>query len=96
MNYWIWVVMLAIQQFSFTVVSRARNSNSVIYGGIASAFSNGIWFAQTIYMTGNFMEIIKNSDFNEALFMGFVYVSVNTVMSVVAQKVCMRWFERGK
>jgi hypothetical protein len=32
-----------LQNASFTLVSRARNSNSIKYNAIASVFSNGIW-----------------------------------------------------
>lgn len=31
------------QNASFTLVSRARNSNSILFHGLASVASNGIW-----------------------------------------------------
>lgn len=32
-----------VQNASFTLVSRARNSDSLMYHGIASVFSNALW-----------------------------------------------------
>ncbi len=36
-------VLVIIQNASFTLVSRARNSKSLLYHGIAATLSNGIW-----------------------------------------------------
>lgn len=96
MNYWQWCFILAVQQFSFVVVSRARNSNNLWYGGIASVFSNGIWFLQYLFLTDGVMKVLKDSDWTEATKMGILYVLVNAVFAVLAQKVCMKWFERVK
>jgi hypothetical protein len=35
--------LVVLQNASFTLVSRARNSNSLVYHTIASILSNGIW-----------------------------------------------------
>lgn len=37
------LLLTLVQNASFTVVSRARNSGSIAYHAIASVFSNGIW-----------------------------------------------------
>lgn len=40
----LFMMMLSfIQNASFTVVSRARNSDSILYHGIASIFSSALW-----------------------------------------------------
>lgn len=44
MQWLIWAAMLLAQNAAFTMVSRARNSSSIIYHGAASIFSNGIYF----------------------------------------------------
>lgn len=45
MTSWIvWAFVLLLQNASFTMVSRARNSKSLWYNGVASVFSNGVWF----------------------------------------------------
>jgi hypothetical protein len=40
----VWAVILLLQNFSFTFVSRARNSGSLRRHMIASLLSNGVWF----------------------------------------------------
>lgn len=42
------------QNFSFMLVSRARNRNKVSYHALASIFSNGVWFLtfRELYVTG--------------------------------------------
>lgn len=35
--------LVILQNASFTLVSRARNSNSILYHTIASVLSNGVW-----------------------------------------------------
>lgn len=35
--------LVILQNASFTLVSRARNSKSILYHGIASVLSNGVW-----------------------------------------------------
>ena len=35
--------LVILQNASFTLVSRARNSNSILYHTVASVLSNGIW-----------------------------------------------------
>lgn len=42
------------QNFSFMLVSRARNRNNILYHALASVFSNGVWFLtfRELYVTG--------------------------------------------
>mgnify|MGYP001600107197 CR=1 FL=1 len=57
-----WAVILIIQNFSFTYVSRARNSGSLGRHLRAAIVSNGVWFVGAAivfsklydYMTGKF------------------------------------------
>lgn len=43
-----------LQNASFTLVSRARNSNSLSYHAIASVLSNGIWLLVIRHVVNNF------------------------------------------
>lgn len=45
MTWILWGVLLIIQNMSFTLVSRARNSGSIKFHAVASVGSNGVWFA---------------------------------------------------
>ena len=44
MNYLILFLVTILQNSSFTLVSRARNSSSILFHALASVLSNGIWF----------------------------------------------------
>ena len=48
----IWAVILFFQNISFTYVSRARSSGSLLRHFKASIFSNGIWIFSQIIMLG--------------------------------------------
>lgn len=43
MNVLIMFLLTILQNASFTLVSRARNSDSILFHAIAAIFSNGIW-----------------------------------------------------
>lgn len=47
--YVLWAILLVLQNAAFTWVSRARNSGSDLYHGIAAVFSNGIWLVATFF-----------------------------------------------
>jgi hypothetical protein len=53
----IWGILLILQNASHTATSRSRNSKNLWYTGIASVFSNGIWFASQFYIVNKLMEV---------------------------------------
>ena len=86
-----WAVLLLFQNASFTWVSRARNSGSVMYNGIASIFSNGIW------MGGQAAIIVNIVQSNASLWVMIpFYAAICTIGSVVSQWVLMKYVEKGK
>jgi hypothetical protein len=48
------LLLVILQNASFTLVSRARNSQSILYHGTASILSNGIWLLVIRKITQNF------------------------------------------
>lgn len=44
MSWILWAILLLLQNASFTMVSRARNSKSLTYHALAAVGSNGVWF----------------------------------------------------
>ncbi len=48
------LLLVIVQNASFTLVSRARNSNSIVFHGIASVLSNGIWLLVIKKVTQSF------------------------------------------
>lgn len=93
MNYWILIPVLVAQQFSYVLVSRARNSSSIWYGTIGSMVANCTYFIGQILMVDQFMRIIREADLNHAAALGLVYVTTMTITASISQWACMRWFE---
>lgn len=74
-----------IQNASFTLVSRARNSGSLKYNAMASVLSNGMFFF-----------IFKTLQMSSGWGTGFAYVGGATVGSVLMQWVAIRYLEKKK
>lgn len=91
MGYILLFFVTILQNASFTLVSRARNTKSVLFTGIASVFSNGIWFVVIRQVTA--------PDPNTWL-LGTVYVAGTVTGSVIMHHLSMKyiekWFETKK
>lgn len=92
----VWAVVLIAQNFSFTAVSRARNSGSLrrhIYAGLAS---NATWFVSQIIAVGAFMNIITGKSGPVAAIAAGVFYTVFTMLgSVLAHSHALKT-EKGK
>lgn len=73
-----------LQNASFTLVSRARNSNSLSYHAIASVLSNGIWLLVI-------RNVVNNFDNWELM---VTYVVGSVAGSVIMHFVAMNYFEK--
>lgn len=98
MIYVLWAFLLLIQNASFTMVSRARNSGSDLYHGIAAVFSNGIWFV-TFAFTFSFLDRIwdeiRAGSWTFAVTIGIMYVVFTMTGSVLSAKFLRRFVEKG-
>lgn len=75
-----------LQNASFTLVSRARNSNSILYHTIASVLSNGIWLLVI-------RNVVTNFD-NTTLMITYLIGSV--IGSTSMHYIAMKYFEKPK
>lgn len=97
---WIaWAVVLLIQNMSFTAVSRARNSGSLLYHGIASFFSNGVWFVQMFWVF-SIMDVVKETWQQEGglafgAFAALFYTLFTMIGSLTTHWFLRRHVERG-
>jgi len=82
----IMIGLTILQNASFTLVSRARNSNSLTYNALASILSNGIWILVIRHVVNNFD--------NWQLMTAYVIGSVTG--SVLMQHVAMKYLEKKK
>jgi hypothetical protein len=85
MSYLLLFLVTILQNASFTLVSRARNSNSLVFHAIASVFSNGIWFIVVRQVT--------KEDPNTWL-LGIVYVAGTVTGSVLMHYLSMNFIEK--
>lgn len=76
--------MTILQNASFTLVSRARNSNSIIFHGLAAIASNGIWFIVVNKVTAK--------DAN-TLALGIVYTIAAVIGSILMHYISMKHLE---
>ena len=75
-----------LQNASFTLVSRARNSNSITYHTIASVLSNGIWLLVIRNVVTNFGNIT----------LMITYLLGSVIGSVSMHYIAMKYFEKPK
>ena len=91
---WIaWAGMLVAQNAAFTLVSRARNSKSLLYHALASLPSNGVWFASQFILFNEMIEVIKNADWTKAVVLGLWYTTFTMLGSIGMHWIALRKIE---
>lgn len=83
MQYFIMFLMTILQNASFTLVSRARNSDSIMFHALAAICSNGIWVLVI-------RKLVINLD-NWGMI--GTYVIGTVIGSIVMHYVSMKWIE---
>lgn len=76
--------LVVLQNASFTLVSRARNSQSILYHTIASILSNGIWLLVI-------RQVVLNLD---RLDLMLTYLIASVIGSIGMHYLAMRYFEK--
>lgn len=95
-NYTIWGFILLLQNFSFTMVSRARNSASLARHIYASLLSNGVWMTSMMFMVGPMLDNLRGTNGILVQVMTGAFYTVLTVTgSVLAHKYALMT-ENGK
>lgn len=94
---WIaWAALLIIQNASFTLVSRARNSGSYTFHAAAAVGSNGIWFASQFILIGSIVELAKSGTVWQAIGTGLFYTTFTIIGSVGMHYISVTYIEKGK
>ncbi len=78
--------LVILQNASFTLVSRARNSNSLMYHGIASIMSNGVWLLVI-------RNVVQNFDKTHLM---ITYLVGSVIGSLGMHYIAMKYFEKPK
>lgn len=95
MRWMFWGFLLVAQNFSFTMVSRARNSGSLWYHAVASLFSNGIWIASQFILIDAFVEM-RGAPLPQMAGLAAFYTVATLTGSLASHYFLMRWVEKGK
>jgi hypothetical protein len=78
--------LVVLQNASFTLVSRARNSQSILYHTLASVASNGIWLLVIRQVVINLNNVI----------LMVTYLVAAVIGSISMHYVAMKYFEKPK
>lgn len=78
--------LVILQNASFTLVSRARNSSSILYHTIASVLSNGIWLLVI-------RQVVLNMD---SWILMVTYLVGAVIGSISMHYIAMKYFEKPK
>lgn len=95
MQWVLWGFLLILQNAAFTLVSRARNSGSLLYHSIAALFSNGVWFLSQLILVDKMVSILKSGDWKLALVTGLFYTACTISGSVGMHYLAMHKIEQG-
>lgn len=79
-------LLTILQNASFTLTSRARNSGSLWYNGLASIASNGIWLLVI-------KKVVTNLDSTVLM---LTYLAGSVIGSLTMHYVAMRFIEKTK
>lgn len=89
--WFLWALVLVAQNWSFTFVSRARNSASLKRHMIAGLCSNGIWFASQIIIVNKIVDMMKgNYGAWAAIGTGLFYTACTMLGSLTSHWFCMK------
>ena len=85
-QYLIMFGLVVLQNASFTLVSRARNSSSIAYHAMAATLSNGIWLLVI-------RKVVMNLDDWKLM---LTYLIASVLGSILMHKIAMKYFEKKK
>lgn len=92
MRWFLWAVSMVVTQFFGTITSRARNTPSVSYHGVAAFFNHGSWFVCQVYLVDVAVRTFHNTgEFVNAL---SFYTLISTGASIAAHIFSMKVLER--
>jgi hypothetical protein len=91
-----WAALLVVQNATFTLVSRARNSKSIAYHALAAVGSNGVWFVSQFLLFGYMLNVLKDGTWVDALPIGLWYTLWTIVGSVGMHWIALHKIEKGR
>lgn len=95
MTWLIWAILLLAQNAAFTANSRARNSGSILYSGVASIFSNGIWMLNQVVVVDLLVKALASRDWSLIAGTALFYTAFTTIGTIGMHWLLMKKIERG-
>jgi len=88
---WVWwAFILLLQNASFTMVSRARNSKSLLYHAYAAIGSNGVWFIGLAFAVNKLNEALATGHWWAIAYTALFYTTFTVLGSVGMHHILMK------
>lgn len=94
MDYILWGLLLICQNFAFVLVSRARQTKSLVFHGLASVPSNGIWFISQFILVDKITKTLHTADWGHGIAIGLFYMTFTLTGSLLSHHMSMKYFEK--
>lgn len=96
MTWVVWAILLILQNASFTLVSRARNSSSLGYHAWASVLSNGVWFLSQLILFDSMLHVLKTGSLVEGMKVAVFYTACTMAGSLGMHWLALRKIEKDR
>lgn len=96
MTWVLWGLLLLAQNASFTLVSRARNSDSIWYHTWASVLSNGVWFVSQLFLLDNMLHVLKSGSWKDGAIVAAFYTVCTMAGSIGMHYIALHRIEKVK
>lgn len=90
-----WALLLAVTNGSGTLASRARNTPSYTYHGLAALFSHSCFFVAQVIGLDILVEVLQTRNWWLATRAFAVYALASTVGSITMHWLAMNYLEKG-
>jgi len=95
MKWILWGLLLAATNGASTLTSRARNTPSYGYHGVAACVNHAIWFCTNVMFVGIAIDIGALHDWHKAVGAFVFYTTCSTIGSVSIHWISINYFETG-
>lgn len=94
MSWFLWSVLLILQNFTQTLSSRAKNSDHLSFHAVASAMSNGIWFVSQFILVDKMTKVLATGNYRQIIPLALFYMLFTMSGALGSQWLCIRYLDR--
>jgi len=96
MTWALWAVMLLLQNASFTLVSRARNTGSIAFHAAAAVGSNGVFILTQLVALDKLITVLRHPTVWSVIGIFAFYTFFTVLGSITMHHISMKYLEKGK